>query len=197
MPPTPAGASADLSPWQPSSTELERRAYRRARTTRSALVSAASTIVIGGLVIWLVTRSEGWVRVQETFFSWDKAVESFPAVLKGLWLNIRIMLICGVAIAALGLTLAVMRTLRGPIFFPLRLFATAYVDLFRGLPLLLVILLLGLGVPGLRLPNVPSAAVFWGGAALVLSYSAYVAEVFRAGIESVHASQRAASRALG
>ncbi len=197
MPPTPAGTSAGPSPWQPSSTELERRAYRRARTTRSALVSAASTIVIGGLVVWLVTRSEGWVRVQETFFSWDKAVESFPAVLKGLWLNIRIMLICGVAIAALGLTLAVMRTLRGPIFFPLRLFATAYVDLFRGLPLLLVILLLGLGVPGLRLPNVPSAAVFWGGAALVLSYSAYVAEVFRAGIESVHASQRAASRALG
>jgi len=118
-------------------------------------------------------------------------------VLKGLWLNIRVMLVCGVAIAVLGLTLAVMRTLKDPIFFPLRLFATAYVDLFRGLPLLLVILLLGFGVPALRLPNVTSAAVVWGGVALVLSYSAYVAEVFRAGIESVHPSQRAASRALG
>ncbi|WP_246069972.1 amino acid ABC transporter permease [Humibacillus xanthopallidus] len=183
--------------WTPSQTELERRAYRRSRTTRSALISAVSTLLVGAVVIWLVTSSEGWPRVQETFFNWDKAVESFPAVLKGLWLNIRIMLICGVAIAVLGLTLAVMRTLKGPIFFPLRLFATAYVDLFRGLPLLLVILLLGFGVPALRLPNVTSAAEVWGGVAITLSYSAYVAEVFRAGIESVHPSQRAASRALG
>ncbi|MEO7132564.1 MAG: amino acid ABC transporter permease [Dermatophilaceae bacterium] len=156
-----------------------------------------STIILGGFLVWLVTRSEGWPRVQETFFSWDKAVDSFPAVLKGLWLNIRIMLICGVAIAAIGLTLAIMRTMRGAIFFPFRLAATLYVDLFRGLPLLLVILLLGFGVPALRLPNVPSDLVIWGAVALVLSYSAYVAEVFRAGIESVHPSQRAASRALG
>lgn len=183
--------------WRPSQTELERRAYRRARTTRSAVVSAVSTLVVGALVVWLVTRSEGWPRVQETFFNWDKAVSSFPAVLEGLWMNIRIMLVCGVAIAVLGMALAVMRTLRGAIFFPLRLFATAYVDLFRGLPLLLVLLLLGFGMPALRLPNVPSAMVFWGGVAITLSYSAYVSEVFRAGIESIHPSQRAAARALG
>ncbi|MCU1538371.1 MAG: polar amino acid transporter, inner rane subunit [Humibacillus sp.] len=195
--PSAAGAAPAGDGWAPSSTEQERRAFRRARTTRSAVIAAVSTVVVGGLVVWLVTSSQGWPRVQETFFSWDKAVESFPAVVKGLWLNIRVMLVCGVAIAVLGLTLAIMRTLKGPIFFPLRLFATAYVDLFRGLPLLLVILLLGFGVPALRLPNLTSAAVVWGGVALVLSYSAYVAEVFRAGIESVHPSQRAASRALG
>lgn len=184
-------------PWSPSQTELERRAFRQSRTRRSAVISAVSTIVVGGLVIWLVTRSAGWPRVATTFFSWDKAVDSFPVVLKGLWLNIRIMLICGVAIVVLGLTLAIMRTLRGPIFFPLRLLATVYVDLFRGLPLLLLLLLLGLGVPALRLPGVTISLAFWGGVAIVLSYSAYVAEVFRAGIESVHPSQRAASRALG
>ncbi|WP_347353260.1 amino acid ABC transporter permease [Intrasporangium sp.] len=191
------GGAAATDPWRPSPTELERRAYRRARTTRSAFVSAASTVVVGALAVWLVTRSEGWPRVQETFFSWDKAVDSFPAVLKGIWLNIRIMVICGIAIAVIGMALAIMRTLRGAIFFPLRLFATAYVDLFRGLPLLLVIYLLGFGVPALRLPSVPSSLALWGGVAITLSYSAYVAEVFRAGIESVHPSQRAASRALG
>jgi polar amino acid transport system permease protein len=197
MPSAPGAVAAADEGWTPSTTEQERRDFRRARTRRSALIAAVSTVVVGGLVVWLVTSSQGWPRVQQTFFSWDKAVESFPAVVKGLWLNIRIMLVCGVAIAVLGLTLAIMRTLKGPIFCPLRLFATAYVDLFRGLPLLLVILLLGFGVPALRLPNVTGAAVVWGGVALVLSYSAYVAEVFRAGIESVHPSQRAASRALG
>lgn len=195
----PLGVDRESAPdaWRPSAVEEERRAYRRARTTRSALVSAGSTVVVLVVLGLLVTRSEGWARVQDTFFNWDKAVSSFPAVLKGLWLNIRIMLVCGVAIALIGMLLAVMRTLRGPIFFPLRLFATAYVDLFRGLPLILVIFLLGFGVPALRLPGVPSELVLWGAVAIVLSYSAYVAEVFRAGIESVHPSQRAASRALG
>ena len=199
MPLGPSSHRAEPSepPWSPSQTELDRRAFRQSRTKRSAFISAVSTLVVGGLVIWLVTQSAGWPRVQTTFFSWDKAVDSFPVVLKGLWLNIRIMLICGVAIVVLGLTLAIMRTLRGPIFFPLRLLATVYVDLFRGLPLLLLLLLLGLGVPALRLPGVTISLAFWGGVAIVLSYSAYVAEVFRAGIESVHPSQRAASRALG
>jgi polar amino acid transport system permease protein len=196
MPFTSDRAEAEQA-WRPSAVEFERRAYRRMRTRRSIAISAVSTVLFVLVVGWLVTRSEGWARVQDTFFNWDKAVSSFPAVLKGLWLNIRIMLICGVAIAILGMVLAVMRTLRGPIFFPLRLFATAYVDLFRGLPLILVIFLLGFGVPALRLPGVPSELALWGGVAIVLSYSAYVAEVFRAGIESIHPSQRAASRALG
>jgi polar amino acid transport system permease protein len=177
--------------------EAERRAFRRSRTVRSAALSAVSTVVVLGVLGWLITHSAGWPRVQETFFSWDKAVESFPAVLKGLWLNIRLMIVCGASILVLGLTLAIMRTLRGPIFFPLRLLATVYVDLFRGLPLLLLLLLLGLGVPALRLPNVPTGLVFWGAVAIILSYPAYVAEVFRAGIESVPKGQTEAGRSLG
>jgi polar amino acid transport system permease protein len=145
----------------------------------------------------LVTRSPGWPRVQESFFSPEYARSSFVPVLQGLWLNIRVMLVCELCILALGLLVAVARTLRSPVAFPLRLLAAAYTDLFRGLPLILVILLLGLGVPGLRLQGMPDSVVFYGGAALVLTYSAYVAEVFRAGIESVHPSQRAAARSLG
>ena len=191
----PAAAEAD--PWVPSALEQERRAYRSARARRSSVVAAISTAGLVGVAIGLIVTSPGWQRVKETFFNWDKAVDSFPAVLEGLWLNIRIMLICAVLIAIFGLTLAVMRTIRGPVAFPLRLFATAYVDLFRGLPLLLVLFLLGFGAPALRLSGLPNSALFWGATALVLSYSAYVAEVFRAGIESVHPSQRAAARSLG
>jgi polar amino acid transport system permease protein len=102
-----------------------------------------------------------------------------------------------VLILVLGLAIAVMRTLRGPVAFPLRLLGTVYVDVFRGLPLLLLLLLLGFGGPALDLQGLPRNAIYWACAALVLCYSAYVAEVFRAGIESVHSSQRLAGRALG
>jgi polar amino acid transport system permease protein len=114
-----------------------------------------------------------------------------------LWVNVRVMAVCAVAIPLLGMGIAVMRTLHGAVFFPLRAFATAYVDLFRGMPLLLVLLLVGFGVPGLRLQGMPSSVVFYGGVALVLTYTSYVAEVFRAGIESVHPSQQLAARGLG
>ncbi|HHU09064.1 MAG TPA: amino acid ABC transporter permease [Intrasporangiaceae bacterium] len=183
--------------WQPSALERERAAYRRSRTIRSGIVAGTSTTVLLVAVSLLVVTSPGWPRVKETFFDWDKALDSFPAVLQGLWLNIRIMLVCGVIIAILSMLLAVMRTIRTPVAFPLRLFATAFVDLFRGLPLLLVIFLLGLGAPALRLSGVPNSALFWGSTAIVLCYAAYVAEVLRAGIESVHPSQRAAARSLG
>lgn len=183
--------------WTPSALQQERAAYRRSRSRRSVAIAAVTTVVVVGVVVVGILNTPGWPRVQQTFFDWDKAVAAFPSVLKGLWLNVRIMVVCGAIIGVLGLTLAVMRTLRGPVFFPLRLFAAAYTDVFRGLPVLLVILLLGFGVPGLRLTGVPTSALFWGGAALVLTYSAYVAEVFRAGIESVHPSQRAAARSLG
>ncbi|MGN0065765.1 MAG: amino acid ABC transporter permease [Nocardioides sp.] len=186
-----------LDGWEPSEVQRERDAWRRRRASRSALIAALSTVLLLGAVGFAVASSPGWERVQETYFDWDKAVASFPAVLEGLWLNIRVMLVCAVLIVALSLVIAVMRTLRGAVFFPLRLLGTAYVDVFRGLPLLLVIFLLGFGGPALRLGGLPTSALFWGCAALVLSYSAYVAEVFRAGIESVHPSQRLAGRALG
>jgi polar amino acid transport system permease protein len=191
-------ASVGATDWQPSALQRQRLAYRRGRTIRSGITAALSTVVLVAVVVGAVTSSPGWPRVRETFFSWEKAKESFPAVAEGLWLNLRVMLICAVIVVLLGLLLAILRTLRGPVFFPLRMFAAAYTDLFRGLPLILVLLLLGFGVPALSLGGVSfQPVVVYGGAALVLTYSAYVAEVFRAGIESVHPSQRAAARSLG
>ena len=175
-------------PWQPSPVQTERDEWRRRRTFRSAAIAAGSTLLLLGVLSAVVFSSPGWERVKETYFDWDKAVSSFPAVLEGLWLNIRVMLICWVLILMVSITVAIIRTLRGPVFFPMRLLGTAYVDIFRGLPLLLVIYLLGFGGPALGLTGVPVSPLFWGCTALVLSYSAYVAEVFRAGIESVHPS---------
>ncbi|MGI3786470.1 MAG: amino acid ABC transporter permease [Janthinobacterium lividum] len=195
-----SSSTADSRPtvgWHPSPLQQEREDYRRRRARRSSLVALGSTLVVGLVLVLGVTATPGWPRVQETFFNPARAWTALPAVASGLWLNIRVMLICGVLIAVLGLLVAVLRTLRGPVFLPVRLIATAYTDLFRGLPLLLVIFLLGFGVPALRLQGVPNDGVIWGGAALVLTYTAYVAEVFRAGIESVHPSQWAAARSLG
>ena len=183
--------------WAPSAAQRERDAWRRRQTVRSTGVAALSTVLVLGLAGAAVVSSPGFQRVRETYFSWDKAVDSFPAVLEGLWLNIRVMALCAVLIVALSLVIAIMRTVRGPVAFPLRLLGTVYVDVFRGLPLLLVLFLLGFGGPALNLTGLPRSALFWGCSALVLSYSAYVAEVFRAGIESVHPSQRLAGRALG
>ena len=189
--------SVAVDSWQPSSIQLERESWRRRQAARSAAIAAASTLVVLGVVGALVISSPGWERVHETYFNWDKAVDSFPAVAAGLWMNVKIMAISAVAIVFVSLTIAVMRTTRGPFAFPLRLLGTVYVDVFRGLPLLLVIFLLGFGGPALDLSGLPRSALFWGCASLVLSYSSYVAEVFRAGIESVHQSQRLAGRALG
>ncbi|HEY0644271.1 MAG TPA: amino acid ABC transporter permease, partial [Nocardioides sp.] len=183
--------------WRPSEVQRERDEWRRRRTIRSAVIAAGSTLLLLGAIGGAVVSSPGWQRVRETYFDWDKAVSSFPAVLDGLWLNIRVMVVCWLLILVLSLTVAIVRTLRGPVAFPLRLLGTAYVDVFRGLPLLLVIFLLGFGGPALGLGGMPTSPLFWGGAALVLSYSAYVAEVFRAGIESIHPSQRLAGRSLG
>ena len=183
--------------WRPSALQQERLAYRRRRSNRSVAVAVASSAAIVVVLVLGLTSTPGWPRVQQTFFDPSRAWEALPAVATGLWLNIRVMLVCGVLILVVGLALAVLRTLRGPVFFPVRVAAAAYTDVFRGLPLLLVIFLLGFGVPALNLRGLPDDPLVWGGAALVLTYSAYVAEVFRAGIESVHPSQRAAARSLG
>ncbi|WP_090032478.1 amino acid ABC transporter permease [Cellulomonas marina] len=183
--------------WTPSPLARERLAYRRARARRSALVGLASTLVVGALAVLALVSSPGWPRVRASFLDPEVAWASLPRVLEGLWLNLRVMAVAAVCILVLALVLAVCRTLRGPVFLPLRLAATVYVDVFRGLPLILVLLLVGFGLPGLRLQGIPTSAVVLGGLALVLTYSAYVAEVFRAGIESVHPSQVAAARSLG
>lgn len=191
------GTTDDADVWQPSALQQERAAYRRRQSTRSTAVAMISTVVILIALVVGITSTPGWPRVKETFFSADRAWNALPTVARGLWLNVRVMIVCGILIAVFGMLVAVMRTLRGPVFFPVRVLAAAYTDVFRGLPLLLVLFLLGFGMPALRLQGLPTDALFWGGAALVLTYTAYVAEVFRAGIESVHPSQRAAARSLG
>jgi polar amino acid transport system permease protein len=183
--------------WTPSPRQQERDAYRRRQSLRSLLIAAVSTVVIGGLLVAGVVSAPGWDRTRETFFNWDKAVESFPAVLEGFWVNVRVFLISAVCVLVVGMVLAVLKTLKGPVFWPLRALATVYVDVFRGLPLILVLLLTGFGLPALNLTGLPTDPVVLGCVALVLTYSAYVTEVFRAGIESVHPSQRAAARSLG
>jgi polar amino acid transport system permease protein len=183
--------------YQKSERQLDRERYRRSRTLRSVSIAGASSLIVLVALVSAVVSSPGWDRVRETFFSWHYAKLSFPSIMQGLWLNIRLLLICGVIILVFGMVLALLRTLKGPVFFPLRAIATAYTDLFRGLPLIITLLLMVYGVPALRLTGVTTQPVYLGGAALVLTYSAYVAEVFRAGIESVHPSQRAAARSLG
>jgi polar amino acid transport system permease protein len=189
------GSRADVT--QASALALERLAYRRSRTRRSTLAAVASTLVFAGAVGFGITRTPGWARVQQTFFSPAAAWSALPSVVDGLWLNIRVLVVAEIGILALGLLIATLRTLRGPVFFPVRALATGYVDLFRGVPLLIALYLIGFGVPALRLQGVPSDVAVLGTVTLVLVYSAYVAEVFRAGIESVHPSQRAAARSLG
>lgn len=181
----------------PSQRRLERERYKRARACRATAIAAASTLVTGVVLYLIVVNAPGWPRTKETFFNWQYAREAFPKVLEGLWLNVRLLLICGAAVLVLGMLIAIARTLRGPVFFPLRVLAAAYTDFFRGLPLIINLMIVVLGVPALRLQGVTVDPVLLGGTALTLTYSAYVAEVFRAGIESVHPSQRAAARSLG
>ncbi|MGW8555454.1 amino acid ABC transporter permease [Streptomyces tubercidicus] len=181
----------------PSARRIERERFKRARARRATAVAALSTLVTGAVLFLVITRSPGWPRTRETFFSLEYARMALPKVLDGLLLNLRLLVVCGAAVLVLGLLLAVARTLRGPVFFPLRALAAAYTDFFRGLPLIICLLMVVFGVPALRLQGVTTDPVLLGGSALVLTYSAYVAEVFRAGIESVHPSQRAAARSLG
>ena len=174
-----------------------RQALARRKARRDAFVGMGSLVGFVAVVVLLVSRTPGWPVVQETFFNGQEFVDTFPGLLEAFLLNVKIFLIAEPIILVLSLAIALTRTLQAPIFLPLRLLATVYVDVFRGVPTILVIFLLGFGVPALRLQGVPTDPVFWGTTALILSYSAYVAEVFRAGIGSVHPSQRMAARSLG
>lgn len=164
---------------------------------KGVLIATLSTLLLVGLVVYVVTHSPYWGEVKASFFNWDEFKSSFPDILAAFRRNVIWFTIAEPIILAWALLLAILRSLRGPVFFPLRLLATIYVDFFRGIPTLLVVWLLGFGVPTLGIPGLPTEGAFWGMVALILSYSAYVAEVYRAGIESVHPSQTAAARALG
>jgi len=182
--------------WEPSALELDRRRYRQRSASRSALVAVASTLVFAAVIAIGVVNSPGWEAVKSQFFNWPIAREFFPSILRGLWLNIQVLFFATIGVAIFGTLLATLRSLRGPVFFPLRAVAAAYTDLFRGIPLLIVLYLVGLGIPGLDIfPRIPNYV--WGTIAIILTYSAYVSEVLRAGMEAVHPSQRIAARSLG
>ena len=160
-------------------------------------VAVISTFVFFTVLILVVINSPGWPDIRRSFFNLEVFRESFPEIARKFLINVQAFLIAEVFILVFALFLAVLRSLPGPVFFPIRALAVGYTDLFRGIPTVLVIYILGFGAPALQLQGVPKSALFWGIVALVLVYSAYVAEVYRAGIESVHPSQIAAARSLG
>jgi polar amino acid transport system permease protein len=184
--------------WQPSAREQEREAVRRTLRRRSLLVSAIATVVVlGGLVLGTVT-SPGWPSVKATFFSWPDARASFSSIWHAFWTyNVKLFLLGELLILPLALLVAVIRQSRAPALLPLRVIAVIYTDLFRGIPTILLVFMLAFGMPALGLQGVTNSLFFWGLVALVLSYGAYVAEVIRAGIESIHPSQIASADALG
>jgi len=164
---------------------------------RSVTIALVSTAVFFALVVVAVTHAPGWPQVRSQFFDWGEFKATFPEIARAFLLNVKIFCIAEVFILIFALLLAVLRSLPGPVFFPVRAMAIVYADLFRGIPTILVIAMLGFGAPALGLTYVPKSVVFWGIVSLVLIYSAYVSEVYRAGIDSIHPSQEAAARSLG
>ncbi|MDQ3729268.1 MAG: amino acid ABC transporter permease [Actinomycetota bacterium] len=175
----------------------EREAVRRARARRGQAIAAVSTVVVLGSLTLLVVSSPGWERVQDSFFNRDVFREIFPDVFEAFWLDIRIFMIVEAVVLVLGLLVAIARTAKAPALFPLRILAVVYTDVFRGVPTILLIYLIGFGVPALSLSGLPTEPVVLGGIALALSYGAYVAEVYRAGLRSIHPGQREAALSVG
>ena len=167
------------------------------RGARNIGIAVTSTVVFFAVIVAVIVTSAGWPEVRKAFFDRKLFSDSFPEIAHAFLLNIRIFCIAEALILVFALAIAVLRGLPGPVLFPFRLLAVLYTDLFRGIPTILVIYILGFGAPALQLSGVPRSPLFWGVTALVLVYSAYVAEVYRAGIESVHPSQEAAARSLG
>jgi polar amino acid transport system permease protein len=185
------------SDWSPSARELERQRLRRRRAVRRSLVATAVTVVVFTALAAALLSSPGWPRVRALFFDGFHARESFDAILEGFWINVQLFLICQPCILLLALAVALARNARSPWLVPVRLLAAVYTDVFRGIPTILLIILFAFGMPALQLQGIPDSPLFWCGVALILSYGAYVAEVFRAGIDSIHPSQVNSATALG
>ncbi|MEY4105348.1 MAG: hypothetical protein RLZZ478_711 [Actinomycetota bacterium] len=183
--------------WSPSSHELARRLARKNRNKRNAIVAGVSSLLVLGSLALVIVTSPGWKLLSETFFAWAYGVEVLPKIILGFGTNVVLTIIAGTSVGILGLTIALIRTSRSPALTPFRILATIYVDLFRGIPMLLVILLVGFGIPALRIQGLTNNVLILGTIAVVITYTAYVAEVIRSGILTVHPSQRAAARSLG
>jgi polar amino acid transport system permease protein len=186
-----------VADWSPSEVQRGRLAVARRARLRSTLLASGSVVLFFGVVVLVIVTSPGWSTVRATFFDWSAAKDALPAVLKGFWLNVRLFMIAEPLILVLALAVASARVSTSPFLAPVRILAIGYTDLFRGLPTILVVFLVCFGVPALQLQGVPSSLFWLALVALVLSYGAYVAEVIRAGIESVHPSQVASATALG
>jgi polar amino acid transport system permease protein len=182
--------------WTPSERELERRRTRRRDRARGALVATAATVVVLAVLWWVVTSSPGWPRFRDTFLSWHDAQESFPSVIRGFWKNVAMFMLAEPLILLIGIVVAVVRQTGAPWLLPARVAAVVYADLFRGVPTILVVVICALGLPALNLTGIPTSLFWLTLLALVLCYGAYVAEVIRAGIETVHPSQVASAQAL-
>lgn len=180
-----------------SDRRAARDAARRKRARRDRTVATVSTVVVLGLLVGAIVTSKGWPDVKETFFNWEVFKDSFPDVLKGFWLDIKMFVAVEIIVLIFGLLVALARISTLPAIAPLRLLGAVYVDLFRGVPVILVVYLIGFGLPALELSGVPDDPVLLGCFALVLCYGAYNAEVYRAGIRTVHPTQRAAALAVG
>jgi polar amino acid transport system permease protein len=184
-----------------------REEWARRQRRRASLIAAASTVITVALLAWLITSSSGWAKVKLIFFNGERFRKDFPKLLTYLWVDVKLFVLCAPLILLWGLLIAMCRNTRNPALFPLRAFATVYTDFFRGVPIILTIYLVGFGIPKLGLLHGDfkvlgfggawNSPYLWGPVALVLAYSAYVAEVFRSGIEGVHESQRAGARSLG
>ncbi len=188
-----AVGSAPVTPY----VDPVRAAALRERGKRNGRLALVSTVVAFGVLALVIVSAPGWPAVKETFFNGADFRESAPDVLRAFMLNVKIFLIAEPLILVVALVVALMRGLRGPLFLPLRIIAAVWTDVFRGIPTILLMFLFGFGIPALRISGLPDSVLVWGTVALICSYSAYVAEVFRAGIDSVHPSQRAAARSLG
>lgn len=182
---------------QSAAGRTRRQIYEDRLRRRSLLIAGSSTALVVLAVLILVPLAPGWEKVQKSFFNWDVFVKTFPKLLDAFLLDIAIFAWCAPLIALLGLLVALARDVRSPALFPLRILGAAYTDIFRGVPVILTVYLIGFGVPGLGLPRPWNSPYIWGSLALILTYSAYVAEIFRSGIDSVHKSQRSAAESLG
>ena len=174
-----------------------REAYEARQRRRSLIVAASSTIAVVAAIMIFVPMAPGWEKVQRSFFNGDVLAQTFPKLLDAFLVNVMIFAWCAPAIAILGLLIALARDTKSPALFPLRIFGATFTDVFRGVPVILTVYLIGFGIPGLGLPRPWNSPYIWGSLALILTYSAYVAEIFRSGIDSVHHSQRSAALSLG
>jgi polar amino acid transport system permease protein len=193
-----AGVDAEVSAPSSRPPRTRREQFEQRQRRRSTIIAATSTVVVVAAIVVLIPRFDSWPRVRRAFFDGDIFSSSFGEILSAFWLDVRIFAICAPLILVFGLAVALAKNARSPVLFPVRLFATMYTDIVRGVPVILWLYIIGIGVVGLlNSRSFFGSYLFWGSVGLVVTYTAYVAEVFRAGIEGIHESQRAGARSLG